>query len=41
MNKKRLLFVKCKKKAHEFQSKFHLHVQDFGMRHRYIKARTP
>lgn len=27
--------------GHEFQSKFHWHVEDLGMRHRYIKARTP
>ena len=26
---------------HEFQSKFHWHVENQGMRHRYIKARTP
>ena len=27
--------------GHEFQSKFHWHVQDQGMRHRFIKAGTP
>jgi len=27
--------------GHEFQSKFHWHVQDLGMRHRFIKAGTP
>jgi len=27
--------------GHEFLSKFHWHVEDLGMRHHYIKARTP
>ena len=27
--------------GHEFQSKFHWHVQDLGMRHRFIKPGTP
>ena len=27
--------------GHEFQSKFHWHIQDLGMRHRFIKAGTP
>jgi transposase InsO family protein len=27
--------------GHEFQSKFHWHVEDLGMRHRFIKPRTP
>lgn len=27
--------------GHEFQVKFHWHVEDLGMRHRYIKANTP
>ena len=27
--------------GHEFQSKFHWHVQDLGMRHRFIKVGTP
>ena len=27
--------------GHEFQSKFHWHVQDLGMRHRFIKAGKP
>lgn len=27
--------------GHEFQSKFHWHVEDLGMRHVYIKPRTP
>jgi transposase InsO family protein len=27
--------------ASEFQSKFHWHVQDLGMRHRFIKTGTP
>jgi transposase len=27
--------------GHEFQSKFHWHVQDCGMRHRFIKPGTP
>lgn len=27
--------------GHEFQAKFHWHVEDLGMRHRYIKAKTP
>jgi transposase InsO family protein len=27
--------------GHEFQSKFHWHVEDLGMRHTYIKPRTP
>lgn len=27
--------------GHEFQSKFHWHVEDLGMRHAYIKPRTP
>ncbi len=26
--------------AHEFQSKFHWHVEDLGMLHRYIKPRS-
>ncbi len=27
--------------GHEFQAKFHWHVEDLGMRHTYIKPRTP
>jgi transposase InsO family protein len=27
--------------GHEFQAKFHWHVEDLGMTHRYIKPRTP
>ena len=27
--------------GHEFQAKFHWHVEDLGMRHRYIRAKTP
>jgi len=27
--------------GHEFQAKFHWHVEDLGMRHIYIKPRTP
>jgi transposase InsO family protein len=27
--------------GHEFQAKFHWHVEDLGMRHHYIKPRTP
>lgn len=27
--------------GHEFQSKFHWHLNDLGMNHRYIKPRTP
>lgn len=27
--------------VHEFQSKFHWHVEDLGMRHRFIKVATP
>ncbi len=27
--------------GHEFQAKFHWHVEDLGMRHAYIKPRTP
>ena len=27
--------------GHEFQSKFHWHVQDLNMRHRFIKVGTP
>ncbi len=27
--------------GHEFQSKFHWHVEDLGMLHRYIKPRSP
>ena len=27
--------------GHEFQAKFHWHVEDLGMRHVYIKPRTP
>ena len=26
---------------HEFQAQFHWHVEDLGMRHSYIKPRTP
>ena len=28
-------------RGHEFQAQFHWHVEDLGMRHVYIKARTP
>jgi len=28
-------------RGHEFQARFHWHVEDQGMEHRYIKARTP
>lgn len=28
-------------KGNEFQAKFHWHVEDLGMEHNYIKARTP
>ena len=28
-------------RGHEFQARFHWHVEDQGMQHRYIKARTP
>jgi transposase InsO family protein len=28
-------------RGHEFQAKFHWHVEDLGMKHQYIKARTP
>ena len=28
-------------RGHEFQAKFHWHVEDLGMRHVYIKPRTP
>jgi transposase InsO family protein len=28
-------------RGHEFQAQFHWHVEDKGMRHEYIKARTP
>jgi len=28
-------------RGHEFQARFHWHVEDLGMQHRYIKARTP
>jgi transposase InsO family protein len=27
--------------GHEFQSKFHWHVKDIGMKHRFIKVGTP
>jgi transposase InsO family protein len=27
--------------GHEFQAQFHWHVEDLGMRHVYIKPRTP
>ena len=27
--------------GHEFQAKFHWHAEDLGMRHAYIKPRTP
>jgi hypothetical protein len=27
--------------GHEFQAKFHWHVEDLGMQHQYIKVRTP
>ena len=27
--------------GHEFQAKFHLHVEDMGIRHAYIKPRSP
>lgn len=27
--------------GHEFQTKFHWHLQDLGINHRYIKPRTP
>ena len=27
--------------GHEFQAKFHWHVEDLGMQHVYIKPRTP
>ena len=27
--------------GHEFKAKFHWHVEDLGMRHAYIKPRTP
>jgi len=28
-------------RGHEFQAKFHWHVEDLGMRHQYIKPRSP
>ena len=28
-------------RGHEFQAQFHWHVEELGMRHAYIKARTP
>jgi transposase InsO family protein len=28
-------------RGHEFQAQFHWHVEDLGIRHVYIKARTP
>jgi transposase InsO family protein len=28
-------------RGHEFQAKFHWHVEDRGIRHAYIKPRTP
>ncbi len=28
-------------RGHEFQARFHWHVEDWGIRHVYIKARTP
>ena len=28
-------------RGHEFQAKFHWHVEDLGMEHHYIKVRTP
>ena len=28
-------------RGHEFQARFHWHVEDLGMRHVYIKPRTP
>jgi transposase InsO family protein len=28
-------------RGHEFQEKFHWHVKGLGMKHQYIKARTP
>jgi len=28
-------------RGHEFQAQFHWHVEDLGIRHAYIKARTP
>jgi transposase InsO family protein len=28
-------------RGHEFQAKFHWHVEDLGMEHHYVKARTP
>lgn len=28
-------------RGHEFQAKFHWHIEDLGMEHHYIKARTP
>jgi len=28
-------------RGHEFQAKFHWHVEDLGIRHVYIKPRTP
>lgn len=27
--------------GHEFQARFHWHIEDKGMQHRYIKARSP
>jgi transposase InsO family protein len=35
--------IKCIRtdNGHEFQAKFHWHVEDRGIRHAYIKARTP
>ena len=31
----------CTDRGHEFQAQFHWHVEDKGMRHTYIKPRTP
>jgi transposase InsO family protein len=28
-------------RGHEFQAKFHWHIEDLGMEHHYIKSRTP
>jgi transposase InsO family protein len=28
-------------RGHEFQARFHLHVEDLGIRHVYIKPRSP
>ncbi len=27
--------------SHEFQAKFHWHIEDLGIRHQYIKPRSP